>query len=79
MNVSDWYRYQYRSIGRWKVAVVGALCANVESGRKENVKCESITRVLLLSKVELREIDKDSISIRSTLYIRRQRLPEWNW
>ena len=56
------------------MAVVGALCANVESGREENVKCESITRVLLLSKVELREIDKDSNSIRSTLYIRSQQL-----
>ena len=60
------------------MAVVGARCANVESGREENVKCESITRVLLLSKVELGEKDEDTISICSTPYIRSQAVPEWN-
>jgi len=44
MNVGDWYRYQYLAIDGWKVAVVGALCANVEFGTKEGYQCESITR-----------------------------------
>ena len=60
------------------MAVVGALCADVESGLEENVMCESITRVLLLSKVESGGKDEDPISIRSTPYIRSQAVPEWN-